>query len=853
MSSKSFFVRVAASSFRQVTQSSSATMDGNDGPLAERGRSNERKEKTMDHNRSEAGTFPNGREQTLADKARERTSRTVPTTAVLKEIFWGVLYAVGGYLLGGCSLPFGTYPFGVAWLCAAERRVPYLFVGLCLSVIGLSHPILRVLAYVLALLIRVAVRLTIDQPQEGRTLWKERRWGELWASLFLEQTGLRMMTACLSVFLVGVYRLIEGGFLYYDLYGALLGLVVSPVAVLLFVGANRPYDGARSYVRAVGMLSLACLLVYASRELRFAYVSVSAFGAMLMTLYMTKREGLTVGMIAGALCGVAYLPIQAPLFVFGAIVSGLLSPVSGTLSTMITVVVGSAWALYTRGLGALSGLLPAILVASVLFFVIDKLFLVERSEVAEASAAEQAACVSCQALDASAMDGVRLSETARQIKTVCESFASMAEMFEAMGKAMQRPTTEQLRGICDRAFASSCASCQEKENCWEACYRQTDAEIGNLAATLYREGRVDGTQVDETLSARCTRLPDILDEINHNAELHAARILQSDKTEIFAMDYAAMADILAETMTGKEEEYVADTALAEQLAEHMTVLDKEITSVLAWGTSRRHVAVRSRVSLDEAQREAIAALLLEQTACHMVVEASEEREDGSYETVFAERERLSLSVVRRVLRADGEEKYCGDSVGVFERENMQYAFVSDGMGAGREAALASGICALFLQKMIGAGNRCETVLRMLNGFLRNKGASSLHECSATVDLMALDRISGYATFYKCGAAPTYVLRDGSLFKIRSKTLPIGILKELDHKKVRFEIHAGDVIVMVSDGVTQGKEECPWLFDLLRRNVELHGIEKTADLVVQYAKREGSADDLSVLILKVEER
>ena len=183
---------------------------------------------------------------------------------------------------------------------------------------------------------------------------------------------------------------------------------------------------------------------------------------------------------------------------------------------------------------------------------------------------------------------------------------------------------------------------------------------------------------------------------------------------------------------------------------------------------------------------------------------------------------------------------------------MQYAFISDGMGSGREAALTSGICALFLQKMLGAGNRCETALRMLNGFLRNKGSGSLHECSATVDLMALDRISGHASFYKCGAAPTYVFRDGSLFKLRSKTLPIGILKEPDQKKIRFEIHAGDVIVMVSDGVTQGREECPWLFDLLRQNVETLGIEKTADLVVQYAKSEGSTDDLSVLILKVEE-
>ena len=115
--------------------------------------------------------------------------------------------------------------------------------------------------------------------------------------------------------------------------------------------------------------------------------------------------------------------------------------------------------------------------------------------------------------------------------------------------------------------------------------------------------------------------------------------------------------------------------------------------------------------------------------------------------------------------------------------------------------------------------------------------------------MELDLLSGRASFYKSGAAPTYVLRDGSLFKLRSKTLPIGILKQIDTKRISFEIAAGDVIVMVSDGVTQGREECPWLYDLLRGNVETEGIEAVCDRIVQYAKSHGADDDLSVLILQ----
>ena len=130
------------------------------------------------------------------------------------------------------------------------------------------------------------------------------------------------------------------------------------------------------------------------------------------------------------------------------------------------------------------------------------------------------------------------------------------------------------------------------------------------------------------------------------------------------------------------------------------------------------------------------------------------------------------------------------------------------------------------------------------------GVYQLCAYSDTVDLMELDLLHGRASFFKCGAAPTYVFREGSLFKIRSHTVPIGIIEKPDTKRLGFEVSASDVIVMVSDGVTQGKEECPWLFDLLRTHAQRAETERLADLIVKYAKEEGCGDDISVLVIRL---
>ena len=114
--------------------------------------------------------------------------------------------------------------------------------------------------------------------------------------------------------------------------------------------------------------------------------------------------------------------------------------------------------------------------------------------------------------------------------------------------------------------------------------------------------------------------------------------------------------------------------------------------------------------------------------------------------------------------------------------------------------------------------------------------------------MEIDPYLCRASFYKSGAAPTYVYRNGSLFKLRSRTVPVGIIRELDFRKIDLELSEGDLVVMVSDGVTDGKEECPWLFDLLR-NQSGADPDRLCELIVKYAKSEGATDDITALVIK----
>ena len=191
---------------------------------------------------------------------------------------------------------------------------------------------------------------------------------------------------------------------------------------------------------------------------------------------------------------------------------------------------------------------------------------------------------------------------------------------------------------------------------------------------------------------------------------------------------------------------------------------------------------------------------------------------------------------------------------IFENKNdYLYALISDGMGTGNHAALASEMCNVFLRNMLDAGNKMETSLRMLNSVLRAKGSKSELECSATVDLLQLDLYSGMLTLVKSGAAPTFVIRRSNVFKLTSQSFPIGILRAIDAKQIDLACEDGDIIIMVSDGALKQNDDCSYLTDMLKdQKISNESAQKIADRVMRRVRAESDipSDDLSVIALRI---
>ena len=154
--------------------------------------------------------------------------------------------------------------------------------------------------------------------------------------------------------------------------------------------------------------------------------------------------------------------------------------------------------------------------------------------------------------------------------------------------------------------------------------------------------------------------------------------------------------------------------------------------------------------------------------------------------------------------------------------------------------------ARLLRQFLEAGIRPAPALKTLNAAMRLRGET----CGgfSTVDLAVMQRKSGCVELYKCGAAPSYLKRGGSVRRLCSDAPPAGLSDSpLPPDQVQLPVQAGDFLVLISDGIAD--RSCDeWLLNLLAGFTGTDARELAALILEESRCRKGLGDDCAVMVL-----
>jgi len=764
----------------------------------------------------------------IKDYITSRITSDVKGDAKAHFLYAGKGVAIGAlaFLLSGAQLLVGVFPFGLSLICAANKYVPFIYAGMITSALfnkGLAVPLF--LTWTFAFLLRIAIGLWLKSKK-----------------YFMESIYLRFGVGMSSAVMISVYRIIAGGFLYYDLMCAVAEIIFVPIMIFFISCA---FDKARRYTYffELGIASLLFATVFSLRGMSIAGFSLSAVACFMITMYISKDGGILRGGIIGVICGMACAMQYAPIFALCGLAAGMLWKVSSIVAVATACIVGIATGLYLDGFTSLRIFAPDLLGAAVIFTP-----MVQFGILPKLSMLSNAVSVPDSAAKAAAIAESAQRSTIERLESLSGAMCDLSEVFYNLSDRLRRPGIYDVKRLCDNTFDGHCRKCHLYSICWDKEYSSTVDVMNKIYKSMIGAGRMEIGQIPDYITERCPNIEKVITDLNTaHAEL-LENTLKREKTEVFAMDYEAMSKLLETALAENESEYLADDELCKKLKNTARYIDFHTNNIAAYGKRRKNIVAggidlsRMKLSADDIRNafEKVSGVSL--TTPEFMI-------DKDYVTMSMRSAKRYQMFAAKASDIKDTETVNGDIINVFENnEDYFYTLISDGMGSGREAAITSKIASIFMEKLLAGGNNKAVTLEMLNNFIRCKNMESF----ATVDLLEVDMLSGQASFIKSGAAPSYILRDGSLFKITSNSMPIGITREINAEEIKFELQEGDIIVMMSDGVAQSFEDSIWLANMLVYEWnDGDGLQSMTEKILAGAKENNKrSDDMTVGLIKV---
>ena len=192
------------------------------------------------------------------------------------------------------------------------------------------------------------------------------------------------------------------------------------------------------------------------------------------------------------------------------------------------------------------------------------------------------------------------------------------------------------------------------------------------------------------------------------------------------------------------------------------------------------------------------------------------------------------------------EKYCGDSFNsFFDGLGNFYVIMCDGMGTGYSASISGNMSSKVISTMIRGGIDPKTAISISNSFLI---AKSNDETLSTVDIFSINLFSGESSFIKAGSASSFIRKRSEVVKISSDTFPIGILTNFNISTTRCKLEKDDIVLMVSDGITDTGED--WIEDMIRNEINIVNLNNKILKSACELRKNINDDDITSILIKI---
>lgn len=393
-----------------------------------------------------------------------------------------------------------------------------------------------------------------------------------------------------------------------------------------------------------------------------------------------------------------------------------------------------------------------------------------------------------------------------QMDKFADSLKHLSKTFLKLESYKGTFTKEELEEMFEKVTDKVCRNCENREMCLGEKRVYTYQAMHEILCAAVEYGAELNIELKRKLKSQCILAPRFLREtleVFENAKeilMWNNRMVQN--REGYAGQLKSFAKMIQYTTRELDAGIFEDEHMEKRLKTRLKKAGIRMLSAVFYMTPQGkyeiHLTVKAMKGQAVSTRELV-RLVGDSVGREMMPGRGERPVIGEDYCTVACMEGARFHTLQGVARiGKGCEKISGDTFLMTELPGgKQGIALSDGMGSGEDAFRESSMVVEMLEELLGAGFPVKTAVQMMNTALVI-GREEVRFC--TVDVALFDLYEGACEFVKAGAAATFLKRQGEVEIIRSATLPIGVLQDIEIDTETRRLESGDYVIMVTDGV-----------------------------------------------------
>ncbi|MDL4840497.1 stage II sporulation protein E [Aquibacillus rhizosphaerae] len=642
--------------------------------------------------------------------------------------------------------------------------------------------------------------------------------------------------------------------------------VLSSVLVLIFM-QSIPLLSPKRYKPTLKNEEIVCMIILLASVLTGTIgwdiqgASIEQITSRYLVLWLSyvggAAIGSTVGVVAGLILSLANVAslYQMSLLAFSGLLGGLLKD-GKKVGVGIGLLVGTMLiGIYGEGVNAL---LPSLMesgIAIILFFCTPESWIKKLSRYIPGT-------VEHSKEQEQYLQKVR-DVTANRVEQFSNVFQALSKSFTLEQKTvLEEEDTKETDYFLSNVTEKTCQTCFKKEWCWAQQFDKTYGLMTDLKGEL-EDGNHPNKVLQTNFENHCIKSKKVIDTMKQELSFYEANQKlkkQVSESRRFVADQllgvSEVMDNFAKEILKERENHEQQEVEIVAALKHMGI---EIDKLDIYSLEKGNVDIEMNLSFYHYHGEGpklIAPMLsdiLKETIVVKDEEVSPLPNGYCYFSFGSAKKYVIETGVSHAAKGGG--LVSGDSYSTIEIGAGKYAMaISDGMGNGERAHEESTETLRLLQQILQSGIQEQVAIKSINSILSLRTSD---EIFSTLDLAMIDLHNAAIRFLKIGSTPSFIKRGSKIHKVEASNLPIGIIQEFDVEVVSDQLKAGDLLIMMSDGIFEGPKDIENVDMWLKRKIkemETDDPQEMADLILEEVVRTRSGhieDDMTVLVARID--